>query len=329
LIKSTAEDLAQFDWNFDGVPDKELVACCYWEYARESAFIRGTLLQYRDWWLAGGKWDKDTDDLDARLERIQSLGHPSDVFVRGCAFPPYIVRQSEHPEEPNYRHPDAPPITGSFPTPWQSLSEAERKFRAHIRSHVEQFQIVPVKLAHWFWAKEIARECQRAADKQHEQRKAWEQKYIHKDAKGNFVTEANAPAAPEFEPLRPRIRWGVRETLMVDIAWECFTNDEIVNYFRKWVKYARPKEIPKPDDKGRNKTRDWRVALERLGMMRLLHAWKLRDMPAKCPEAWKLYGKREWYKERKRADEMFHRLFPFLSKSERPLSWPTKGGRSR
>ena len=33
--------LTKFDWNFDAVPDNELVACCYWEYARESAFIPG------------------------------------------------------------------------------------------------------------------------------------------------------------------------------------------------------------------------------------------------------------------------------------------------
>lgn len=32
--------LESADWNFDAVPDPELVACCYWEYARESAFIR-------------------------------------------------------------------------------------------------------------------------------------------------------------------------------------------------------------------------------------------------------------------------------------------------
>jgi hypothetical protein len=37
---SNASELNEFDWNFDAVPDAELVACCYWEYARESAFIR-------------------------------------------------------------------------------------------------------------------------------------------------------------------------------------------------------------------------------------------------------------------------------------------------
>jgi len=28
------------EWNFDGVSEDELVACCYWEYARESEYIR-------------------------------------------------------------------------------------------------------------------------------------------------------------------------------------------------------------------------------------------------------------------------------------------------
>jgi hypothetical protein len=41
-MKATSEmkTLSVLDWNFDNVPDNELVACCYWEYARESARIR-------------------------------------------------------------------------------------------------------------------------------------------------------------------------------------------------------------------------------------------------------------------------------------------------
>lgn len=66
-----------------------------------------------------------------------------------------------------------------------------------------------------------------------------------------------------------------------------------------------------------------------MGMMRLLHQFKRREMPTKSPMAWKVYGKREWYKERKRAAQTFRRFFPFLAKDERPLSWPTKGGRSK
>ena len=336
------------------MPDNELVACCYLEYARESAFIRDTLRCYRDeWLLPGGYFKKRPANAPpasafvrkdgfvstmaegvfpaswGNLERIESIGYAAEVFVRGCAFSPATVRQSDDPEKPNYRHPDAPPITGSFPAPWQSLDEAERKYRANVRNHVEQFQIVPIKLSHWSWAKEIARECQRAADEQHEQRKTWERNYLRKDARGNFYQVEGSPAAREFAPIRPRTRWGVDETLMIDIAWDCFTNDEITKHFRQWVKTARPKECPIPDDKGHNKARDWRVALERLGMMRLLHQLRLREMPAKCPKASQLYGKREWYKERKRAAQTFRKLFPFLSKKECPLCWPTKGGRSK
>jgi len=78
--------LSELDWNFDNVPDDELVAWCYWEYARESAFIRDTLREYRDWFLAGGKWDENTGKLGARLEKIQCSSEQAGVFVRGCAL---------------------------------------------------------------------------------------------------------------------------------------------------------------------------------------------------------------------------------------------------
>jgi hypothetical protein len=69
--KKTEAVLSPLEWNFEQVPDGELVACCYWEYARESAFIRDTLREYRDWFLAGGKWNEDTTKLMANLEKIQ------------------------------------------------------------------------------------------------------------------------------------------------------------------------------------------------------------------------------------------------------------------
>jgi hypothetical protein len=322
--------LAELEWDYEDVPDGELVACCYWEYARESAFIRATLHSYRKkWFCPGGKLNKATLALWNEVSRIQSIGYAAEVFVRGCTFKPDRVWQSEDRDKPNYRHPNAPPITGSFPAPWQSLSQDERECRAHIRSNVEEFQIVPVRVSDCCWAKEIARHCQGAADQRHEQLKEWDRRYLSRDEKGNYFTLPNAPDPPQFGTIRPRILWGLRETLMVDIAWECFTNDEIASYFRKWVKVARPIENPCPNGKGQNKARDWRVALERLAMMRLLNRFRLRDLSATCPKAWKRYGKREWYKERRRAGEMFRRLFPFLRMEERPLSWPTKGGRSK
>jgi hypothetical protein len=84
-VRKQPEVIADIDWNFDGVPDGELVACCYWEYARESAFIRDTLRQYREWFLVGGKWGKHTGKLSANLEKIQCFGQPAGVFTRGGA----------------------------------------------------------------------------------------------------------------------------------------------------------------------------------------------------------------------------------------------------
>ena len=322
--------LSSDNWNFDKVPDNELVACCYWEYARESVFIRDTLREYRGWILADGKWEERTGKLIAKLEKVQSIGHMSDVFLRGCAFSPAMVRQSDDPKKPDYSHPDAPPISGNFPAPWQSLDEAERKYRARIRTHVEQFQIVPIKLSDWSWAKEIAHECQRAADEQHEQRKAWEREYLHRDKKGNFFTDPGAPAPPNFAPIRPRTRWGVAETLLVGIAWDCFTNDEIVNHFRKWVKLARPKNVKAPSGQG-HKPGDWRANLTRLAVMRLLSQFSALQIIRQdsFPAVWetKQFSGRKWgdftkwRDARREAGKLFRALFPFLPVNDKPLSW--------
>ncbi len=330
LTHPSPSPLPAAEWNFDTIPNNELIACCYWEYARESAFICNTLKEYRDWILAGSEWSDRAGKMIQNLESIHTVGRVSEVFVRGCSLSHDRFTQSANPKKPNYRHPHAPPITGKFPAPWQLLSEPERKYRSHIRSRVEQFQIVPIKLSHWGWAKEIARECKRTADARHEARKNWEAKYLTGVANGNSAAKTNAPPAPEFQEIRPRTRWGVGETLMVDIAWECFTNDQIVNYFRQWVKAARPKEVPAPSDRG-HKPGDWRAKLTRLAVMRLLShssasklfsnngfpaVWKTKQFSAS-----KWGDSTKWYTARREARKIFNALFPFVPKNEKPRSW--------
>jgi hypothetical protein len=48
-----SDNLSSDNWNFDKVPDNELVACCYWEYARESAFIRNVRQRCIQNWRSG------------------------------------------------------------------------------------------------------------------------------------------------------------------------------------------------------------------------------------------------------------------------------------
>src|SRR6266849_4847454 len=40
LKSDKGEPLEPHDWNFDSIPDHHLIACCYWEYARESTFLK-------------------------------------------------------------------------------------------------------------------------------------------------------------------------------------------------------------------------------------------------------------------------------------------------
>src|SRR6266571_8955620 len=105
--------LKREDWDFSDVAVDELIGCCYWEYARESAFIRDTLQRYREWSAEGWKRDKASDELFARTDRIQSGGSGAEMLLRGCVFKAGTVWQSTDQEREDYRNPYAAPITGS------------------------------------------------------------------------------------------------------------------------------------------------------------------------------------------------------------------------
>lgn len=193
--------LGEYEWNFDSVPDDQLVACCYWEYARESAFIRDTLLEMRADVLESVKTDRNLEkskrpDWCDKLSRIQSIGYTADVFVRGSLFEPGIIRQSIDPRKPNYRHPDAPPLTGSFPAPWQSMAEAERKNRARIKTFIEDCHIVPIRLGQWHDAREIVRICEGVCQRDLDDWNAWAQKYTRRDENDHIYALPNAPDSP-------------------------------------------------------------------------------------------------------------------------------------
>ena len=347
------ELLSKLDWNFDAVPDSELVACCYWEYARESAFIRDTLSRYRKE-IPAGRLVKHGSDGRTRasaserknrsagtmaegelpkswknLERIQSIGCHANVFVQGCALEAGVRWQSKDQNKPNYRHPDAPPITPSFPAPWQSLAGPERAYRSHLRTG--KGEPPPVRMADWPWAKDIARFCQDISDHQYEKQKEWERLNPRKDAKGQ-AQATHAEDMPSFKPIRAGLRWGVCETVLVDIAWAAFTDEEIVSYVRQWLKSARPVDMKAPSGQG-HKPGDWRANLTRLAVMRLLSRSSpielLDPRKKRFPEIWetkqfaalKWGDPTKWRDARREAGRFFRKLFPFLPPGELPLSW--------
>jgi hypothetical protein len=314
--------IPELDWNFDNVPENELVACCYWEYARESAFVRD--LRERSWqhwkplYLKDRWWDAPRNEgIQADLLKVESIGYPAEVFLRGIACPPDGVL----PDATSLKPGEVYPVTGSFPKPWQKLTKEERAYRSQIGSDVGRIPLVPFERGHSIDAKGI---------------REWIEARQREIAAANERVRRENPKAGDealcregklqFEMIQPSLCWpSGTEVTVVRIQWASFTDDEIANYFRKWVKANRPANIPAPNAQGR-KLRDWRVALNRLGTMRALHAHTFADY--RFPRAFKDRGEKHCYAARKLALKKFCELFPYLPEGEKPINWATKGRRS-
>lgn len=77
-MKKNAGHLHRHEWEFDKVPDSELVACCYWEYARESAFVRSVVRRLHEHVKRGGgrlgnKLDADLQTLERGVDELQLM----------------------------------------------------------------------------------------------------------------------------------------------------------------------------------------------------------------------------------------------------------------
>jgi hypothetical protein len=323
------ETFSELDWDFDRVPDSELVACCFWEYARESDFIRGLRRRCLD-----PKWREMTNSefweyCGHDVEKIQSIGYESEVILRGFFFEPVIKYQSVDSELPDYRHADAPPISGSFPHPWQSLSALERSSRSDIRSARAGIHPVPFKRG----SRHDARDIAQWADARWNQTFSMFRK-VQSDNPGATEEDlAEKGKLPRFSGVQPSLYWeGGTEVTVVAIDWSTFTNDEIATYFRSWVKANRPKHLMSTSGRG-HKPNDWRTKLTRLAVMRLLSRFTplaiVDPRRDSFPAVWgtrqfsraKWRDVTKWHEARREARKIFHEIFPVLPKDEDPLSW--------
>jgi hypothetical protein len=322
-------DLIEFDWNFDQVPDNELVACCYWEYARESTFIRDLRKRSLECWKplykkCEGLSRSEEQRLHHDLKKAQSIGYASEVFIRGISCPPDDVFSDAPPLKPG----EVYQATGSFPKPWQMLTSAERSYRSHIGTDVERVPLVPFKRGISLDARDICDFTKTQAASA----EAAREKVRRENPKLNEETLLRLHKL-KFPEIKPALYWaGGSEVTVVSIDWGSFTNDEIANYFRRWVKVNRPPQYPVPSKKGR-KPKDWRANLSRLAVMRLLSHFTALDIidprRNRCPEVLKIKtfsGRKwadatKWYDARREAGRVFRRLLPFLPKADLPLSW--------
>jgi len=123
------------------------------------------------------------------------------------------------------------------------------------------------------------------------------------------------------------------EIALVQIQWGNFTDDQIIDSFRAWVKANRPATVRPVAARG-HKLKDWRANLTRLAVMRLLNHFSAAQLlDAKSKELQSIWESEQfsgptwldvakWHDARREARQIFHQLFPFLKKTDDPLSWP-------
>ena len=118
--------------------------------------------------------------------------------------------------------------------------------------------------------------------------------------------------------------------MLIQIHWGDFTDKEIVDYLRVWIKASRPDGIGRHSEKGRGPA-DLRVRLEWLGIMRLLSRFPHKEAMRRAEQAGRFLGASEldWRKKKSAALACFHELFHFLPDDEKPLSAIPFRGRAK
>lgn len=310
--------LPECEWNFtpDKVPDAELVACCLWEYARESAKLRELRQQCEKACRADGHADSVVPVVAGN---IRHSNNSVEVFLRE------IVLQCPYDVWPN-ADPKKWILPGSgFPNPWQELSQEERARRA---------SYADLKMKPYLaFQRGRLRDAQAIVRTVMEQRKVELNPSINPLTVSWIATHSRLVVQPTDWKDEDRLPAGFfypdgTEVSVVEIDWTHFTNKEI----GEWVGKHRPASIPEPKDRGGHKRGDWRATLERLGLLRLRSRYKVEKAlatiagyltPAQRNKV-KFVEPGECNREANIAVKDFHELLPFLASTEMPLSWPPK-----
>jgi hypothetical protein len=307
------------NWDFESVPDDAIIACCIWEYARESKTIAMTAdlrwCHTRDVWhrqdyerdpALRKRHDKEAACIEKRAKRE---GFDYDSFSERfwkTDYPPMEIYWS------------VTSMVGDWAHAWQQLPE---EMRAQLSKQVAKSLVLqPLGVAtvgelEELWktnSVELAavRLSERAENDDTEDAALWAE------------TEPVEPLATEDGSLKERL------TVALTVDFSRFTDREICDAFHAWLIKMRPKRWKRPRrvfpgarQKGR-KLIEYRVAVERLGLMRLLHAHSPTQLREQLPDAWKKYRAKErsFRREIREACKFFRKLFPFLPEQERPVS---------
>ena len=303
-----ASTLKREEWDFSGLHSDELIPAVLWEVRRERRDV-DDIDRMTQAWLAGklstkrpptarnkrtGKRPRyNTNFSEADTARVRAT-RGFDAFI---PYGEFIWRDGSRRERgmeyDRWVASHIRPLLKNRNQPWQCLPKEERRRICDIYERFRNANVV--RIGAWWDA----------------------------------VAHYGKDKPDRGEPLR--FDFGDYTSVLLTVNWS-FSKKRILAAFAELLGQLQPvgtSHIKRWDRRGK-KNRDLLVRLERLAIMRLLHQFTLLEIKLRLPDAWKLYGHRKWYDERRQALRDFWELMHRRDAEEYfPKSWETKAQRSR
>ena len=307
------------DWMFDEVPNEESIACCLWEYGRESHTLG--LTAEKHWVSMRHTWWGDAYSKDAKLKEWHDQKHAwieKSLEEAGDVYDDFLDRFWHTDQGSIEIYDDLRNYGGSSATPWQQLpKDGRERLIRNVGESLLFRPVIPASVG--------------------ELEKLW-------NANSGELLDIRSRNLPESDDSADCALFD--ETEPVEIFWEDdgepaerisaamtfdfsrFTDREMLNALKDWLKKTRPEKwkqprrvFPNAPQRGR-KLGDYRVALERLGLMRLLNDNYPDDLRKNYPDVWKRMCRDDTHfrRECKLACDFFRTLFPFLPDDDLPRS---------
>lgn len=305
------------EWDFSEIADAEVIACCLWEYGRESHTL-GMVAADR-WVRCRHIWHKsDYAESPALQDWHEEEQARIEEWLSGVGFDRDAFRDSYwRTDFPLIKIYDALSTWGGPSAPaWHHLSEDQRQ--SLVRQVGESWVFKPMGIAtvgeiEELWEANNARLLEIRSENRPE----------NDDSEDCELFTVSVPTlVPPENPNKP----SESVTVALTLDYSRFTDREIVEAFSKWVKDNRPTDwevprrvFPNAPKRGR-KLVDYRVALERLGLMRLLNDNHPDDLRWGYPDIWKRLCRdgTHFRRDCELACKFFRSLFPFLPDDELP-----------
>jgi hypothetical protein len=287
--------LPETDWRFDkaSVPDSELIACCVWEYARESQ----TLLTAPEFTYRREGKGFSFERTPAALAAIRrALDLPSDQ--RAPLYQLLAVFDGRA---------------------WSELSPADRTQYATMIPR----EVTPLRPAYLEEAQALLAASQAIPKENIERLRRLgtpESQLVGEGIKRGPTDCVHALRLSGVVGTSPSDDWRQGcSVIALTVDFAHYNDKELSAAFESLLRHSRPPELAEPKRapvfarrKG-NQLNKWRVALERLGVARLVKHFG-PDATVFPDAASKLYRRRihdRQKRELEQADEFFHKLFPF------------------